>query len=43
MYFPFYTKTFNLIIPLVPILLSTQFFLRSKIKNYDPNIYEPYN
>lgn len=43
MYFPFFNKSFNVIIPLVPALLSTQFYLRGKIDNYDPDIYEPWN
>ena len=43
MYFPFFTKSLNVIIPLVPTMISVQYYLRSKIDNYDPDIYEPQN
>jgi|DEB0MinimDraft_10_1074344.scaffolds.fasta_scaffold277339_2 hypothetical protein len=43
MYYPFFTKSFNVIIPLVPTMISVQYYLRSKIDNYDPDIYEPLN
>ena len=45
MYYPTYFKkiSINVFIPLVPVLLSTQFYLRYKIDNYDPDVYEPWN
>jgi hypothetical protein len=45
MYYPTYFKKISLvpIVPLVPALLATQFYLRGKIDNYDPDVYEPWN
>lgn len=44
MYFPFFTNSVNYFVPtIVPLLISSQYYLRSKIDNYDPNIYEPLN
>lgn len=43
MYFPMYLKSLNLMVPLVPTMISVQYYLRSKIDNYDPDIYEPLN
>lgn len=44
MYFTFFTKSVNYFIPtIVPTMISVQYYLRSKIENYDPDIYEPLN
>jgi len=47
MFNTFVTKSVNLIVPLVPTMISVQYFLRRKIENsnaiYDPDIYEPHN
>jgi len=48
MYYPFYTRSLNLLpITLPSMLVSTQYYLRRKIENsnsiYDIDVYEPYN